>query len=792
MAEDRNPKENPRDKELRELSQAGSEFVGILNEMKSAFKVVMKDVGMTVAEFEKIKNSQKESTNLAKVLASFTKEDLKDAKKRERFNKIVNSAKAEQKRLEAEINAILDAQKNNGKEMSDADKAALSMKQEQLDVSRQLTAESQKLTKEIKNLEGSTKFFKMMSDFTKDIPLLNKILPEFENANKAAVDKYAETGSGFQAFFAGAGSLLSILAKAFVGLLVGGLLRLDERIISVSKNLNVSQEAAGKFDTKLRSAVQGRNIDIDKVNASLTDLGQNLGFAGIASTDTGIQLDKLQGKLGLSAEQSANLFRATAGIDGNFAKTTNAIIGQTMMQNVLTKSNIRYQDVLSDIAGASENILLTQRKFPGGIAQAAFQARRFGLELSSVAAAGENLLDFQSSIEKEMEAELLLGRDLNLDRARAAALVGNQAELAEEIAKNVGTAAEFTDMNVIQQKALADAVGMSVSELAKSLTQREALLALERESGVEGLARMETEEAVQALKDKGYSREQALEKLGKDEMLRQEANITAQDKMALAIKQMSDSAADMAVSISGLSNPMSKITNLIDKISQHSTAIMTTMGIVAGATVGVKLFKLFKGIAGFVGKLPGALSKAASAAKGFFGKSGGGLVKSATSPTGFRNAAGQFAKAPGKAAGKGLGKSLLKKIPGVGLLAGLGFGISRAMQGDFVGALGEIGSGAASLIPGVGTALSMAIDGGLIARDMGAFGDSPGSRATVSDFVLKPLDKDTITMAGGTKLGGNVEALLEELLSVVRQGGDVFLDGSKVGETLIMNSRLTA
>ena len=47
-------------------------------------------------------------------------------------------------------------------------------------------------------------------------------------------------------------------------------------------------------------------------------------------------------------------------------------------------------------------------------------------------------------------------------------------------------------------------------------------------------------------------------------------------------------------------------------------------------------------------------------------------------------------------------------------------------------------------------------------------------------------------MAGGTKLGGNVEALLEELIGVVRQGGDVLLDGSKVGETLVMNSRLTA
>ena len=55
-----------------------------------------------------------------------------------------------------------------------------------------------------------------------------------------------------------------------------------------------------------------------------------------------------------------------------------------------------------------------------------------------------------------MEAELLLGRSLNLDRARAAALMGDQATLAEEIAGQVGTAEEFSNLNVIQQKALAD------------------------------------------------------------------------------------------------------------------------------------------------------------------------------------------------------------------------------------------------------------------------------------------------------------------------------------------------
>ena len=61
----------------------------------------------------------------------------------------------------------------------------------------------------------------------------------------------------------------------------------------------------------------------------------------------------------------------------------------------------------------------------------------------------------------------------------------------------------------------------------------------------------------------------------------------------------------------------------------------------------------------------------------------------------------------------------------------------------------------------------------------------------VKDFTIKPLGEDTITMAGGTKLGGNVEKLLEQLISVVSTGGDVYLDGSKVGQTLVLNSKLS-
>lgn len=75
-------------------------------------------------------------------------------------------------------------------------------------------------------------------------------------------------------------------------------------------------------------------------------------------------------------------------------------------------------------------------------------------------------------------------------------------------------------------------------------------------------------------------------------------------------------------------------------------------------------------------------------------------------------------KAGTKVAGKTVLKSVLKKIPIVGALAGLGFAVARAAKGDWTGAAMEAASGVASTIPGAGTAASLALDAGLAAKDM--------------------------------------------------------------------------
>lgn len=63
----------------------------------------------------------------------------------------------------------------------------------------------------------------------------------------------------------------------------------------------------------------------------------------------------------------------------------------------------------------------------------------------------------------------------------------------------------------------------------------------------------------------------------------------------------------------------------------------------------------------------------------------------------------------------------LKFAPGIGSIVGLGFSISRFVNGDIVGGILELVAAIADAVPGIGTAISWGLDILLAARDLGAF-----------------------------------------------------------------------
>ena len=94
------------------------------------------------------------------------------------------------------------------------------------------------------------------------------------------------------------------------------------------------------------------------------------------------------------------------------------------------------------------------------------KSRQLGFSMEALSGIQDNILNFESSIQAELEAELLTGKELNLEKARYYALTNQQFKLQDEIVRQVGTLNEYEKMNVFQQKAYAQALGMSAPKVA--------------------------------------------------------------------------------------------------------------------------------------------------------------------------------------------------------------------------------------------------------------------------------------------------------------------------------------
>jgi hypothetical protein len=176
-------------------------------------------------------------------------------------------------------------------------------------------------------------------------------------------------------------------------------------------------------------------------------------------------IKRLGFEFGVSAENSAKLLQAQTELTGLSDRQARQI--QLQISSFARLRNVLPKDVISDIADNTELFAKFSKDGGMNIGMAAVEARKLGLSLSTVENISSSLLNFQSSIESELEASLLIGRQLNLNKARELALAGDLAGVQREVVKQIGSEAELNRLNVIQRKKLAEALGITAAELGK-------------------------------------------------------------------------------------------------------------------------------------------------------------------------------------------------------------------------------------------------------------------------------------------------------------------------------------
>jgi hypothetical protein len=594
--------------------------------------------------------------------------------------------------------------------------------------------------------------------------------------------------------------------------------------MSASRATVMRQEFADIANTSMNA-----NLTVKDLQETTLAVGQALGTnAKLNEKDLNTMTDLVK-KTGLQHSELIGIEKLSLATGKSLDDNVEAALGGATAFASQNKLVVDNNKVLREVNKASDALKLSLGGSVEALGEAVVKAQKFGINLEQAERISSSMLDFESSIEAELSAELLTGKNLNLERARQLALEGDIAEAAGEVLKQLEGSEEFNKMNVIQQEAMAKAVGLTREQLASSLIEREAL---EKMSAKEGESALQ---AYERLKAQGKTQAEIVKILGEEtaEKLEQQS---AQEKFNNSVEklkeifvQVMDALApvfDVFSSIAEVVLPainflLTPFINGIKWISKYAEDILIIFGSIYAVQ---KLMTVTEGIL-----LTIQASKVASKTTEL------GLGGALLANLGFQNAAEMY-KLTLMTGGNtlaairaGIEETILGSIiaQGFGILKNIGrLAIENAAR--LIGMSTALATNAAVTF-GVGVAIAVAAAAAgyaaikaLTADDMlspGQGSSGYGKRTLFGpEGAIQLNDKDTVIagtnlfgndvksepgkateMAGKGEIkvksdgGGKVDmtqtnALLQQLINVIQTGGIVELDGQKVGTALKLGS----
>ena len=588
------------------------------------------------------------------------------------------------------------------------------------------------------------------------------------------------TIAGYDKKIAGlTGKIDTINQKVDMGMFGGRNFVMEEAMLQFNASL---QQMGAQFQAASKTALFGNKLGSVGYGATQLQLAgisaENIAEAmQVASDATGkMPSGKIAADMAIMAQRTGQSTESIASINELFQRLDKvsektALNLQEGVRAMADKAGVNLGSAMAEIAEASKDALSYQIKGSNQLAKQVIYAKSLGVSFNEVAKAGQNMvLNYKDSIKSEMSLSAMLGKNVNLSEVRAKFMSGDQ-EGAMKALQAQGLNPK--DMNMFQQQALQQALGgmdlNSIQKISENTGRSGGNLGEKSaEAGNKTyLAAKQSAEAGLAAANAMISAATELKNI----QLQADKEMQRQDAI---IKNVGN--------IAGLMNERDQQGFLKNAETMLTTALITTIATVVTTFLMNKGGGLVKGLFKTGEK---AVPKVAEKATAKVAEKGvekvavkGGEKLAEKGAVKVAEKAGL--KAVEKVGAKSLGKTILKKIPIVGALAGIGFALQRASEGDWLGAAGEVASGVASTIPGIGTAVSAGIDVGLAGRDIYKAQDR-GSAPVNKEQQAKPIEKGTKPTVDAVNANGQKQL---EAQKVVAEKARVTLTEAQYGTKL--------
>ena len=337
----------------------------------------------------------------------------------------------------------------------------------------------------------------------------------------------------------------------------------SDQVTKLQKGLMLSSDEAYQVRNEFNElAVASGNVLIttNALVASNAALGKQLGFNARFSNDAVVEFTKLTKQIGLSEEAAGGLAKLSKANGMTLEETKTTALGVSQALSSQYGIQLDQREVLEEVGKISGQTLAMFKGSVPALTQAVAQAKLLGTNLDTAKKQASALLDFESSIENELQAELITGQQFNLERARSASLMGDLTTVMKELNNQGIDFNKFSNMNVIAQEKMAAALGLSTDELSDQLLKEQYM---------------------------NMSREQVVALAGEEVAKRLEA-VSAQDKFNAAVEKMQDLFANIA------GGPLGQLAEMMAGLLDNSAALSVILGTIAG----LSMTKLIIGLAG--------------------------------------------------------------------------------------------------------------------------------------------------------------------------------------------------
>jgi len=174
---------------------------------------------------------------------------------------------------------------------------------------------------------------------------------------------------------------------------------------------------------------------------------------------------------GISNAESAKLIKSVKNISGDSTDIASNMLETA--KNMAISANVAPGKVIKDMASNTEMMAGFSQDGGKNFAETAVQAAKLGISMSDINSMLNGILDVESSIEKEMEASVLLNRQISFDKARQLAMSGDTLGATKAILEQVGGIAEWENMSIMQRKSLAEAAGVELGVMSSMINSRD-------------------------------------------------------------------------------------------------------------------------------------------------------------------------------------------------------------------------------------------------------------------------------------------------------------------------------